>query len=73
MKSYRNASIVTLLAYIALMFVNPIAVAWIAIGALVLNISVMFTVESYAKKVLNEREKQINAQLLSALKKMNRL
>lgn len=73
MKNYRNASIITLILYVGLLFVNPAIVAYIATFLVALNVLTMFTVERYAKQVTNELQNRKNAELLSALKKLKRL
>lgn len=73
MIAYRNASIVTLIAYIGLLFINPAIVGYIATFLVAVNIVTMLTVEQYAKQVTNELENRKNAELLSALKKLKRI
>ena len=73
MKNYRNASIITLILYVGLLFVNPAIVGYIATFLVALNVLTMFTVERYAKQVTNELQNRKNAELLSALKKLKRL
>ena len=73
MKNYRNASIITLILYVGLLFVNPAIVGYIATFLVALNVLTMFTVKRYAKQVTNELQNRKNAELLSALKKLKRL
>lgn len=73
MKIYRNASILTLAAYIVLLFINPIVVAYLSTFLLAVNIVTMFSVEYYTKKFVSELENRKNAELLSALKKIKKI
>lgn len=73
MKLYKTLSVVNLALYTVLMFIEPLAVAYIAIGILALNVITMYSVEYYVKKEMGKMEEKRNASLLSALKKLKRL
>ena len=73
MKTYRNVSIATLIAYIMLLFVDPVIVGYLATFLVAVNVITMFSVEYYTKKFVSELENRKNAELLSALKKIKKI
>lgn len=73
MNKYRNVSILTLLFYVVFLFINPLVVALVATTLMALNVLVLFAVEFYAKKITSDSENRKSAELLMALRKLNKL
>lgn len=73
MKAYKYASMMTLVIYIGLMFINPLYVAWAAIAIVTLNVMVLVMTEYYAKKFLKERKEKMLAETLAAISKVKKI
>lgn len=73
MKAFKYSSLLTLMAYSVLMFVDPIIVAWTALFIVFLNTVSLFLTEYYVKRELANIEKKKMAQTLATIAKVKRL
>lgn len=73
MKAFKYSSLLTLIAYSILMFIDPVIVAWTALVVVFLNTVSLFLTEYYVKKELESIEKRKLAHTLATIAKVKKL